>query len=266
MWEEFPEGGCWIIRIKRKVSQSYVNRMWENLLLACIGEAFELPDVVGCVLSTRMKDDVLSIWNLSNQNNTARFTIGERLKEVLDLDMNALIQYKDHMQSLQDYSTYRNAKNYMFAPSPSVTPLQGHLETPIVSHQGDGGLGELDDDGMLPPAAIDDMLPPAAIDSEVLWTASGAEAPRDMGRSPLLSAEAPPWQPNSVATKQSPPLSPEAPPWFPPTSDAATAAPAPGAEGGEGAAPSPKSYAAIAAAAAANRGPAKSSPKSRPSS
>merc|ERR1711879_1140280 len=36
MWEEFPEGGCWIIRIKRKVSQSYVNRMWENLLIACI--------------------------------------------------------------------------------------------------------------------------------------------------------------------------------------------------------------------------------------
>ncbi|CAL1163848.1 unnamed protein product [Cladocopium goreaui] len=42
MWEEFPEGGCWIIRIKRKASQNYVNRMWENLLLAFIGEESEL--------------------------------------------------------------------------------------------------------------------------------------------------------------------------------------------------------------------------------
>ena len=30
----------------------------------------------------------------------------------------------------QDYSTYRNAKLYMFAPSPNATPLQGHMDTP----------------------------------------------------------------------------------------------------------------------------------------
>merc|ERR1712187_223779 len=141
---------------------------------------------------------------------------------------NALIQYKDHMQSLQDYSTYRNAKNYMFAPSPSVTPLQGHLETPMQSHMGDApGLGGVDlDDGMLPPAAIDEMLPPAAIDSEVIWGASGTASDHreTTGRSPELSAEAPPWQPTSAAAtaaaevaalSQSPPLSAAAPPWFP---------------------------------------------------
>merc|ERR1719313_2068046 len=136
MWEEFPEGGCWIIRIKRKASLvqanvGYVNAMWESLLFACIGEAFEMPAVVGCVLSTRLKDDVLSVWNFSNAGNDSRFRIGERLKEILDLDMNTLIQYKDHMQSLQDYSTYRNAKNYMFAPSPGTTPQIGTLETPV---------------------------------------------------------------------------------------------------------------------------------------
>lgn len=130
MWEEFPEGGCWIIRIKRKASLGYVNAMWESLLFACIGEAFDMPDVVGCVLSTRLKDDVLSVWNFSNTaGNDARFRIGERLKEILDLDMNTLIQYKDHMQSLQDYSTYRNAKNYMFTPSPSMT-AQGGVPAP----------------------------------------------------------------------------------------------------------------------------------------
>nr|AMA65231.1 eIF4E-2 [Amphidinium carterae] len=163
MWEEFPDGGCWIVRIKRKLSPGFVNHMWENLMLACIGEAFAMPDVVGCVLSTRVKDDVLSIWNLSNRMGDTRFRIGEKLKEILALDMNALIQYKDHMQSLQDYSTYRNAKNYMFAPSPSVTPQQ-HA-TPIMNQPADPSMDQ-DFDGLLPPAAIDDLLPPAAIDSE----------------------------------------------------------------------------------------------------
>eukprot|EP00928_Gymnodinium_smaydae_P065577 TRINITY_DN48693_c0_g1_i1.p1 TRINITY_DN48693_c0_g1~~TRINITY_DN48693_c0_g1_i1.p1 ORF type:complete len:359 (+),score=72.98 TRINITY_DN48693_c0_g1_i1:149-1225(+) len=257
MWEEFPEGGCWIVRIKRK-SQSYVNHMWENLLLACIGEAFEMPDVVGCVLSTRVKDDVLSVWNLSNRDNEARFRIGEKLKEVLDLDMNALIQYKDHMQSLQDYSTYRNARNYMFAPSPSVTPQQGTMETPMMT-----GLDDLDG-GMLPPALVDEMLPPAAIDSEAFGGFSSE---------PAATVTAPP-----KSTGKSPALSPEAPPWHPPASAATPAAPAAAAkeaapQGGEAAkdaedksqaqgTPSPdskpqaKSWAAIAARAAQGGGSA----------
>eukprot|EP00403_Amphidinium_massartii_P036747 CAMPEP_0178436346 /NCGR_PEP_ID=MMETSP0689_2-20121128/34392_1 /TAXON_ID=160604 /ORGANISM="Amphidinium massartii, Strain CS-259" /LENGTH=255 /DNA_ID=CAMNT_0020058439 /DNA_START=64 /DNA_END=827 /DNA_ORIENTATION=+ len=164
MWEEFPDGGCWIVRVKRKLSPGYINRMWENLLFACIGEAFAMPDVVGCVLSTRMKDDVLSVWNLSNRKTDARFRVGEKLKEILDLDMNAMIQYKDHMQSLQDYSTYRNAKNYMFAPSPSVTPQQTAHATPVQHAKQQPSDEEFD--SLLPPAAIDDLLPPAAIDSE----------------------------------------------------------------------------------------------------
>lgn len=227
MWEEFPEGGCWIIRIKRKVSLGYVNRMWENLLMACVGEAFEMPDVVGCVLSTRSKDDVLSIWNLNNRVTQARFRIGEKLKEVLDLDMNALIQYKDHMQSLHDYSTYRNAKNYMFAPSPSMTPLQGGLGTPQR-----GGVSEPPSDidfTMLPEAAIDTVLPPAAVDTEGPPQDCEQSSPsRDRAsssswaavRSPSLSAAAPSWSPRSgLGTNvigRSPMLSPAAEPWYPP--------------------------------------------------
>ena len=72
-----------------QASQNYVNRMWENLLLAFIGEEFELPDVVGCVLSTRLKDDVLSVWNLTNRENSARFRIGEKLKEAWPITMYA---------------------------------------------------------------------------------------------------------------------------------------------------------------------------------
>lgn len=225
MWEEFPEGGCWIVRIKRKASQNYVNRMWENLILACIGEAFDMPDVVGCVLSTRLKDDVLSVWNLNNRDPSIRFRIGERLKEILNLDANAMIQYKEHMQSLCDNSTYKNARNYMFAPSPATTPfttpLQTTMLTPLHSYQGHGDNDF--DDGLLPPAAVDteamdggmDLLPPAAIDTEDFDSFSGGnlqkaaspgvrpmQSPLLSGsKSPPLSAAAAPFSPATMAAK-----------------------------------------------------------------
>jgi len=222
MWEEFPEGGCWIIRIKRKgVSQNYVNRMWENLLLACIGEAFDMPDVVGCVLSTRLKDDVLSIWNLSNKRLQARFRIGEMLKEVLDLDMNALIQYKDHYQSLQDYSTYRNARNFMFLPSPSATPQQANLATPVIGSQRHGPQSELPgdaelDDGLLPPAMID--LGPAAVDSDGFDEDAGTSLFKKgvgAGKSPAMNASAAPFSPAPGAGGKSPALDARAAPFSP---------------------------------------------------
>mmetsp|Transcript_26405 Transcript_26405/g.69777 ORF Transcript_26405/g.69777 Transcript_26405/m.69777 type:complete len:363 (+) Transcript_26405:68-1156(+) len=268
MWEEFPEGGCWIIRIKRKASQNYVNHMWENLLIACIGEAFEMPDVVGCVLSTRLKDDVLSVWNLNNRDTPARFRIGEKLKEVLDLNMTALIQYKDHMQSLQDYSTYRNARNYMFAPSPAATPLMGalrtplhtNLDTPLQTHGDDPN--DQDFEGMLPPAAIDaTMLPPAAVDEAEGDEGGGTKlrgsawspgqrtlrSPALGSRSPPLNAAAAPWTPETAKlaaqTGKSPALSPAAAPFVP---GAAAAASGEAAEGGGE--PKPLTWAERAAA------------------
>merc|ERR1712032_1476413 len=57
MWEEFPDGGCWNYRIRRTAdSDGPADRTWENTVLGCIGEAFETPSVVGCVLSSRMKE------------------------------------------------------------------------------------------------------------------------------------------------------------------------------------------------------------------
>lgn len=260
MWEEFPEGGCWIIRIKRKAAQNYVNHMWENLLIACIGEVFEMPDVVGCVLSTKLKDDVLSIWNLSNRGTPARFRIGERLKEILDLNMTALIQYKEHMQSLQDYSTFRNARNYMFTPSPAVTPMQNLLQTPLRTHQ--DNVHDDFDQGMLPPAAIDTMLPLAAVDAEGLggqgWGTSGDASPDKSAlqckSSPPLSASAVPFAP-PTASITSPQLSAEAAPFHPSGTQSATKSadepPEP---------PEPKSWAAVARTASGKGGRATTTP------
>jgi len=122
MWEEFPDGGCWNYRLRRTGGpDDPVDRSWEGLVIACLGEAFETPDVVGCVMSSRVKEIAVSVWNASNTADPkVRFKIGERMREVLCLNTNALLEYKNHQSSMQDFSTYRNAQVYVMRPGGAV--------------------------------------------------------------------------------------------------------------------------------------------------
>lgn len=64
--QSFPEGGSWTLRLKKS---PLLSKIWEELVLACIGEAFDDPhDVVGVVVSVRQKEDVISIWNKDGRN------------------------------------------------------------------------------------------------------------------------------------------------------------------------------------------------------
>jgi len=122
MWEEFPDGGCWNYRMRRSGTgcDDPVDRAWEDLLIACLGEAFATPDVVGCVMSSRVKEIAVSVWNASNTADPeVRFKIGEQMREVLALSPNALLEYKNHQSSMQDFSTYRNAQVYIMRPDGS---------------------------------------------------------------------------------------------------------------------------------------------------
>jgi hypothetical protein len=40
MWEFFPGGGCWILRLNRRIGLAIIDKYWESALLACIGEEF----------------------------------------------------------------------------------------------------------------------------------------------------------------------------------------------------------------------------------
>eukprot|EP00752_Nemacystus_decipiens_P003768 g3469.t1 len=120
MWERYPSGGCWILRIRKKAGQtntSVLGKMWQDLVLAVIGEMFEEPNVVGIGMAIRSREDLLSVWNEDNSNDKVRFNIGERLKQVLDLEPSTLIEYKHHQIAMQDMSTFRNAKAYVFSQS-----------------------------------------------------------------------------------------------------------------------------------------------------
>ena len=67
MWEDEANknGGRWTLR----VSKGYANKLWDDLILAMIGEQFSLENEInGIVLSIRNMGDQISIW-IRNGNN-----------------------------------------------------------------------------------------------------------------------------------------------------------------------------------------------------
>ncbi|KAK8823808.1 hypothetical protein WA538_001100 [Blastocystis sp. DL] len=122
-WETFPNGGCWILKVKR--TSGVLGKLWQDLVFAAIGEAFEDPNVVGVMMARRTKEDMISVWNSAN---TSFSTIGDKLREILGLDPTTIVEYKLHKQSLVDGSTFRNAQAYVFAAKPEETPAEEKKE------------------------------------------------------------------------------------------------------------------------------------------
>jgi translation initiation factor 4E len=59
-------GGKWSIRLRKGVA----DRLWEDLILALIGDQYEDEDeVCGCVLSVRIQEDIISVWNKDESNS-----------------------------------------------------------------------------------------------------------------------------------------------------------------------------------------------------
>eukprot|EP01083_Nonionella_stella_P149152 473296_1 len=111
-WESFPTGGCWIIKIAKR--EPFLDGLWEDLLMSTIGENFLTPELVGILLSIRREVCNITVWNRDNTKNDVRFRIGERLKEILNLDEESTVEYKFFADSVKDKSTHRNATAYTY--------------------------------------------------------------------------------------------------------------------------------------------------------
>lgn len=107
VWEDEinKAGGKWILRLRKGLS----SRIWENLLLAIIGESFLVGDeICGAVCSIRNQEDIVSVWNKTADNLGVRFRIRDTLRRVLNLPGNAVLEYKRHDDCLKDQSSYRH--------------------------------------------------------------------------------------------------------------------------------------------------------------
>jgi len=150
VWED-PlnlSGGKWIIRLKKGVS----DRLWEDLVLAIIGEHFDgcvpekdgdatdssegtkgsklpkrtaqtsqvppgdWPEICGCTISVRQNEDIISVWNKTDYDPKIKEKIGTTIRKVLNLPSNTAMEYKSNNDSMQDKSSFR-------VPANDRTPL-----------------------------------------------------------------------------------------------------------------------------------------------
>ncbi|THU86250.1 eukaryotic translation initiation factor 4E [Dendrothele bispora CBS 962.96] len=123
-------GGKWIIRLKKGVA----DRIWEDLVLAIIGDQFdecrlvgeggsevagnwedssdsgaELPEICGCTISVRQSEDIVSLWNRVDGDVKVREKIRDTIRKVLHLPPTTIMEYKSNNDSMQDNSSFRNS-------------------------------------------------------------------------------------------------------------------------------------------------------------
>ena len=113
MWEESPNGGVWINKIKK---EDNADKMWEALLLAMIGEQFSADTgVIGVSLSLRTKEKLIQVWLKDAKNPDSKASVSNRMRHFMKLDPNSTTLYfKEHQNSIKDKSTMKNALGYKF--------------------------------------------------------------------------------------------------------------------------------------------------------
>lgn len=83
--------------MKKKEEPHKYNGKWERLLFACISEEFDDQNVVGLVLSVRQKKNLIEIWLKNAKEETDRIKIGEKIRDLLELEPTNLVFYfKEH--------------------------------------------------------------------------------------------------------------------------------------------------------------------------
>lgn len=100
VWEDAAnrEGGKWIVRLKKGLA----SRIWENLVLAMLGEQFMVGDeICGAVCSVRNQEDIVSLWNRTAKEEGITNRIRDTMRRTLNLPPNTVLEYKPHDDCLK---------------------------------------------------------------------------------------------------------------------------------------------------------------------
>ncbi|XP_057337797.1 eukaryotic translation initiation factor 4E type 2 [Microplitis mediator] len=100
MWEDLAnrQGGRWAVTLRK----GSVDRCWENLILAMLGEQFMVgEEICGAVVSVRFQEDKVCVWNKTSSDTATTGRIKETLRRVLQLPSDTLMDYKPHNERLK---------------------------------------------------------------------------------------------------------------------------------------------------------------------
>jgi len=114
MWEDSnnAKGGKWILTIKG--DRGLVDTLWENVVLALVGETLGVEDeICGAVFSKRKNGDRIAVWNRNRENDTAIVTLGRQLKALIGPDAQRVqSSYQNHEDSMKTGASYTNPSRY----------------------------------------------------------------------------------------------------------------------------------------------------------
>lgn len=118
------EGGKWRIRLRKGLGSRY----WEELVLAIIGEQFDVGDeICGAVISVRPAEDVLSVWTKTADNLEATTQIRDQLRRILHLPANIPMDYKKHQDTPSTKPANPNTATNSTTTAAATAPAQGAM-------------------------------------------------------------------------------------------------------------------------------------------
>eukprot|EP01059_Diplonema_ambulator_P027718 TRINITY_DN4623_c0_g1_i1.p1 TRINITY_DN4623_c0_g1~~TRINITY_DN4623_c0_g1_i1.p1 ORF type:complete len:216 (+),score=62.81 TRINITY_DN4623_c0_g1_i1:378-1025(+) len=119
-WENYPDGGHWTVSLSKSFDPQQLDRLWEQLVFALIGEEFNSPHLVGAVLSIKKDCTTVSFWS---DTDKSKFSVGDNLRSVLNLGLNVLVEYKTQAESIKD-ATGRGGEAYVIK-TPNIKGSEG---------------------------------------------------------------------------------------------------------------------------------------------
>ncbi|EIW67875.1 hypothetical protein M231_05431 [Tremella mesenterica] len=120
VWEEMRDGGKFTLRLVHPITPL----LYESLLLALLGDQFEEADsVVGCVLSVRQSEDILSVWVEQEGEGVRSGSLKEKILSLLGLPQSTICEYRANRTLLDAASHPSETKPY---PPPVHHPHHVH--------------------------------------------------------------------------------------------------------------------------------------------
>lgn len=107
MWEDpaNKKGGRWMITLNKNAVRGDVDNLWLDVILCLIGEAFDHSDqICGAVINNRAKLYKIAIWTSDAKSEDGCLEIGNKLKDALRLDRQAL-SYQAHTDNMSKQGT-----------------------------------------------------------------------------------------------------------------------------------------------------------------
>ena len=99
MWEDpaNKEGGRWYAWFQK----GYSNRLWEDLLLAIIGNQFEKGDMItGIEVRTRVKGDTISVWTKNSADEEEKESVKQDFLKALNAPEGLHLDYEVFSQAM----------------------------------------------------------------------------------------------------------------------------------------------------------------------